>query len=39
MKKTYEKVDTWTTPKELLSGKTPSLWGEHGVLPAGTKQG
>ena len=39
MKKTYEKVDTWTTPKELLSGKTPNLWGEKGVLPAGVKQG
>ena len=39
MKKKYEAVEKWVRPKDLLDGKTPNLWGEKGVLPAGVKQG
>jgi hypothetical protein len=39
MKNKYDKVEAWTTPRKLITSGKPSLWGDKGVLPAGTKQG
>jgi hypothetical protein len=35
----YKDVTDWTRPGDFDTKRSPSLWGDKGILPSGIKQG